>query len=277
MKLANQDFKRLSSFIYSELGIKLPDSKNTMLESRLAKRLRVLGMSSYSDYCDYVFSDQGQQDELIHLFDVVTTNKTDFFREPTHFDFLTRTALPEIINSNARGGRKKLKVWSAGCSTGEEPYTLGMVLSDYALATRNFGFEILATDISTRVLEMARRAVYARDRIDPIPADVRKKYLLKSRDKKSDLVRICPELRTRVCFGRLNFMDREFGLQEVMDIIFCRNVLIYFDRNTQETLLRKFCRHLMPGGFVFLGHSESIHGYDLPLVQVAPTVYRKAG
>jgi len=276
MTLSTNDFQRLSSFIYNELGIKMPDSKRTMLTGRLAKRLRVNALESFSEYCDFVFSPEGQERELVHLLDVVTTNKTDFFREPAHYDQLVQKVLPMLIRENGLGSGRKCKIWSAGCSTGEEPYTLSMVLSEYAAKQAGgFPFEILATDISTRVLDVARCGVYPEARIEPIAQGLRRKYLLRGKDRDNPEVRIVPELRSRVKFGRLNFMDSEFGISEPLDIIFCRNVIIYFDKSTQEKLMGKFCRHLRPGGFLFVGHSESLQGYDVPLVQVAPTIYRR--
>ena len=198
MTLGQKDFKRLSEFIYSELGIKMPDAKRTMLSARLQKRLRALKLDSYPAYCDYLFSEEGMQSELIHLINVVTTNKTDFFREPSHFDFLVQRALPDMIRRYDAGFRKKMRIWSAGCSTGEEPYTLTMVLREFmeAGSHRGFRFEILATDISTRVLEMAMRAVYPEERIAPVPMALRRKYLLRSKDRNNDVVRISAQTRT---------------------------------------------------------------------------------
>ncbi len=275
MDLSSRDFSRLSVFIYDELGIKMPEAKQTMLAGRLSRRLRALSLSNFAEYCDFLFSPEGQEEEMVHLIDAVTTNKTDFFREPGHFDYLTRTALPELRRIGSIGAGRRLKLWSAGCSTGEEPYTLAMVLAEYAAMHPGFDFDILATDISTRVLQVARRAIYPFERIEPVPMPLRSKYLLKNKDRKNPLVRIVPALRARIGFGRLNFMAEEFGLREKMDIVFCRNVIIYFDKGTQEKLMAKFCRNLNPGGYLFLGHSESLHNYDIPLVQVAPTVYRK--
>lgn len=271
--LSGKDFARLSSFIYEQCGIKMPPAKKTMLEARLQKRLRALSCPSFSDYCDYLFSSEGLRDELVMMVDLVTTNKTDFFREPDHFAYLVNTVLPEWMVKT--GGRRPFNIWSAGCSTGEEPYTLTMVLSEAAASIAGFSFQIMATDISTRVLEKARRAVYDEDRIDPIPLQLRRKYLLRSKDRTSPLVRIAPELRSKVRFSRLNFMDSDFGFREQLDVIFCRNVIIYFDRKTQEQLLNKFHSHLRPGGWIFMGHSETLNGLDVPLVQVHPTVYRK--
>lgn len=273
--MSDRDFHRLGEFIYGSCGIKMPDSKKVMLEARLRKRLRDLEIGSFAEYCDFIFSPGGSQNEIVHMIDLVTTNKTDFFREPRHFEYLVATALPELIESRGADTRRRLMVWSAGCSTGEEPYTLAMVLSDYAETCPGFQFLILATDISTRVLEKAKRAIYEEEKIEPVPWEMKRKYLLRGRDSKKGLVRIVPGLRETVKFRRLNFMQGDFGMREPLDIIFCRNVIIYFDRPTQERLLNRFCRHLNDGGYVFMGHSETLHGLDVPLVQVSPTVYRK--
>jgi chemotaxis protein methyltransferase CheR len=273
--LSDQHFSRLSQFIHTNVGIKLPKDKKTMLEGRLQKRMRALGITSFSRYCHFLFSAEGMKNELTLMIDAITTNKTDFFREPAHFSFLTDIVLPSLADGNSSSCGNRLRIWSAGCSSGEEPYTLAMVLQEYAQFNADFSFTILATDICTKVLQMASTGIYECDRIEPIPFSLRRKYLLKSKDKNRNLVRIDPVLRQRVNFRRLNFMDDDFAIYEPMDIIFCRNVLIYFDKLAQERLLRKFCNHLPPGGFVFLGHSETINGMDVPLVQVASTIYRK--
>ncbi|MBI5740179.1 MAG: protein-glutamate O-methyltransferase [Nitrospirae bacterium] len=273
--LSEKDFRRLSGFIHNECGIKMPEAKKVLLESRLRKRLRVLGMRSYSEYCDYLFSPEGTNSELVHMIDVVTTNKTDFFREPRHFDYLVRTALPELISRYGATIRRKYIVWSAGCSTGEEPYTLAMVLSEFAEKQHGFYFSILATDISTRVLQNAGLGIYKEDSVAPVPAALRMKYLLRSRDRNKNLVRIVHELRSLIKFRRLNFMGSDFGMKEPVDIIFCRNVIIYFDRPTQERLLNRFCHHLVPGGYLFMGHSETLSGMNIPLQTAGQMVYRK--
>jgi chemotaxis protein methyltransferase CheR len=267
-----RDFNRLSRFIYDTCGIKMPDVKKTMLEARLQKRLRTLGMRSFSDYCDYLFSSSGMEKELVQMLDMVTTNKTDFFREPDHFDYLTQKVLPDWC---LRHPGARLSIWSAGCSSGEEPYTLAMVLSEFALSTPGFDFQILATDISTRVLDKAKNAVYPEALVEPVPMALKKKYLLRSKDRSSGMVRIVPQLREKIRFGRLNFMDDDFGMREQLDIIFCRNVIIYFDRPTQEKLLNRFHRQMKQGAFIFMGHSETLSGLNVPLTSVFPTVYRK--
>lgn len=277
MKLTEKDFRLLSVYIESELGIKMPPAKKQLLESRLLKRLRVLGMGSYAEYCKYLFSSEGREQEIVTMIDLVTTNKTEFFREPDHFDYLFSTALPELVRNYGAGIKKTLMAWSAGCSTGEEPYTIAMVMSEFGTRYPGFGFDytILATDISTRVVETAARGVYPLERVKPVPEEMKKKYLLRSKNRERELVRIVPELRERVRFRRLNFMDSDFGFREPLDIIFCRNVIIYFDKDTQERLLQKFCEYLKPGSFIFLGHSETLTGFDVPLERVAPSVYKR--
>jgi chemotaxis protein methyltransferase CheR len=273
-RMTDKEFSRFSEFIYKEVGIKLPPAKKTMIEARLQKRLRLLKIPDHQQYLAYLFSDRGMAEELRNLIDVVTTNTTDFFREPKHFEILAGRVVPQWIAEN--GSSRALDIWSAGCSTGMEPYTLAMVLTDYAEKTPGFRFSIMATDISTQALQTASRAVYDEDRVAPVPMPFKKKYLLRSKSKDKRLVRIVPELRRVVNFRRLNFME-ELDIKNPLDIIFCRNVIIYFDRETQERLFGKFCRVLRQGGYIFIGHSESLSGMDLPLEQVAPTVYRKVG
>jgi chemotaxis protein methyltransferase CheR len=275
IQMSDKDFLRLSEFIRSSCGIKLPPAKKTMLEGRLRKRLRALTLQSFGKYCEYLFNSKGTESEYMHMIDAVTTNKTDFFREPDHFDYLTGRVLPELVRSYGIGSRKRLNVWSAASSTGEEPYTLAMVLSEFAQGCAGFQFSILGTDISSAVLEKAKSAVYEHESVTPIPMALRRKYLLKGKDKNRGLVRIIPELRASVEFRRLNLMEEDYGIDEPMDIVFCRNVLIYFDRPTQEKLVNRLSYYLMPGGYLFVGHSESLHGMDLPLVQTSTTIYRK--
>lgn len=273
--MSYRDFTRMSRLIYENCGIKMPDTKKTMLEARLGKRLRRLEMRSFGEYCDYLFSREGMERELVTMIDLVTTNKTDFFREPAHYDHLLLKVLPEWVSNRPSPPAVKLKVWSAGCSTGEEPYTLAMVLNEFAAECPGFDFSILATDISTRVLETAVSAVYEKEKVIPVPQNLKRKYLLRSKYRESAMVRIVPELREKIRFRRLNFMDADFGIVEKFDIIFCRNVVIYFDRNTQERLLNKFCSLMAKDAHLFMGHSETINGLEVPLVMVYPTVYQK--
>jgi len=273
--MSDRDFSRLGEFIHDSCGIKITPAKKVMLESRLGKRLKHLSISSFRDYFDYLFSPEGLQNELVHMIDVVTTNKTDFFREPAHFSYLAGNAAPELMSLYGAGTRRNLNIWSAGCSTGEEPYTIAMVLNDLNEKYHGFRYEVLATDISTKVLDIAKLGIYSEDKVGPVPDPLKGRYLMRGKGSRQGMIRIVPELRERVKFRRLNFMEGDFGMREHVDIIFCRNVIIYFDRITQEKLLKRFCGHLVHGGYVIMGHSETLQGMDLPLVPVAPTVYRK--
>jgi len=273
--ISSQDFARLCDLIYRQIGIRLGLEKKTMLEVRLKRRLKALEMHSYAQYCDYLFGQKGMKEEIVPLINVVTTNKTDFFREPGHFDYFAAQALPDLLARNPAG--RPLLVWSSACSSGEEPFTLAIVMSEFAVLHPGFRFRILATDISTEVLAKAALGVYSADVVAPVPALLRRKYFLRSRDPDSNRLRVAPELRSLVDFQRLNLMDSDYGMRQCAGAIFCRNVLIYFDRSTQEQILARLCHCLLPGGYLFVGHSESLHDMDLPLAAVAPALYRRAG
>ncbi len=244
-----------------------------MLEARLRRRVLALGMASLADYCRYLFEKGGLDKEATNLIDAVTTNKTDFFREAEHFRFLTEKAVPALLVASGDLSRAPLKVWSAACSIGAEPYTLAMVLSELNNAIR--GFTILATDICSDVLKTAVRGIYPAGMAEPIPAELRQRYLLRSKSAAEDSVRIVPDLRRCVRFGRLNLIDMPYGADNNMHAIFCRNALIYFDKHTQRKVAGELCRHLQPGGYLFVGHSETLTGFDLPLQQVAATVFQR--
>jgi chemotaxis protein methyltransferase CheR len=271
--ISSSDFTRLRRLIYDETGITLSTAKQTMLEGRIRRRLKALAIESYREYCGYLFSEGGREEELVHLIDAVTTNKTDFFREPRHFDFLLSRAVPAHVAEI--GNRRPFLVWSAGCSSGEEPYTLAMVLSEYGRMHAGFSFRILATDVSTSVLEKAVRGVYSTDAVRPVGQELRTRYLMRGRERDCARVRVVPELRRLIEFRRLNFMDAEYGIEDQFDAVFCRNVIIYFDRPTQQGILGKITRCLRPGGHLFMGHSETLHQLDLPVAPVAPALYRR--
>jgi chemotaxis protein methyltransferase CheR len=273
--MSDADFRKLASFIEGELGIRMPDSKRIMLEARLQKRLRRFGFDSYKKYIDYVFSDEGRESELINMIDAVTTNKTDFFREADHFDFLIETIVPTAGARTGAGISKPFAVWSAGCSTGEEPYTIAMVLEERRALDPRFSFHVFASDLSTQVLDKAREAVYEESKVAVVPLSFKKKYMLRSKDKEKSLVRMKPEIRARVSFDRINFMDERYPINDFYDVIFCRNVIIYFERSVQESILRKLCAHIHPGGWLILGHSETLTGMNIPLKGVAPTIYQR--
>jgi chemotaxis protein methyltransferase CheR len=269
--LSTRDLSRVTALIYDHAGIKIDADKKIMLESRLKRRMTELKLDTYAQYCKYLFSDDRHEaEELIPLIDAVSTNKTDFFREKDHFDFLVSKALPDLC----RKGGRNIIIWSAGCSTGEEPYTMSIVLTEYARTHPGFTFRIMATDISTAVLARAQQAVYTAEVVSPVPPDLKKKYFMRNRNQETKLLRVVPELRSTVEFRRLNLMD-DFALPDKADIIFCRNVIIYFDRPTQEKLFTKFARQLSDDGYIFIGHSESLNRMDVPLRSIAPAVYRK--
>ncbi len=275
-KMTAQDFERLSHFIYGHCGIKMPPVKKTMLESRLQKRLRAMEVSSFREYCDLIFKSPNGGSELVHMIDAVTTNKTDFFREPVHFSFLSGTVLPEFMQGGDGRMRAPFSVWSAACSSGEEPYTLALIMSEFERENPGFKFSITATDISTKVLEKAKAGIYDENQISMIPLSQKQRYFLRSKDRTKSQVRVVSELRSGIVFQRLNLMDEQYPLREAsLDAIFCRNVIIYFDRQTQGALLGRLCRYIKRDGYLFLGHSETVHGFDLPLVRTSSTIYRK--
>jgi len=276
VKMSRDSFTRFAEFITRELGIKIEPSKVSMIQSRLARRVRELGLESIDEYCEHFFSAASDDLERVHFVNAVTTNKTDFFREAEHFKHLTHKVLPTIERQIAeRRGQRNLNIWSAACSSGEEAYTLAMVLSEYALTHAPLTFQILATDVSTKVLEMGKGGIYSMSQIAPVPDAMRRKYLRMGVGKHHSLVRVVPTLRQYVSFCYLNFMDTSYGIREMFDIIFCRNVLIYFDRPTQEAVINKLCRHLHPGGFLFISHSESLAGLNVPLEALGAACYQK--
>ena len=273
--LSRRTFLRFSAYIESELGIRMPETKMTMLQSRLQQRLRQLAINRFDNYCDYVFSAAGRKNELDAMIDAITTNKTGFFREQQDFDYLSMTLLPQIIKSSPPNSLKSIRVWSAGCSTGEEPYTLAMVLNEAKARFSELHYSILATDVSSGALQTAITGIYDHEKAEPVPMRLRKKYLLKSKDKQKNLIRITPQLRACVKFRQVNLMHDDLKAKELMDIVFCRNVIIYFARPIQEKVLNRLYRRLIPGGFLFLGHSETLSSMNVPLTQVASTIYQK--
>jgi chemotaxis protein methyltransferase CheR len=270
-ELTQGEFNKLSQFIMSEYGIKMPPEKKIMLQSRLQKRLKALGIDNFKEYLEYLFSPHGMSEEVIHMMDVVSTNKTDFFRESSHFDYMLSDALPTLLKT----GIKNFKVWSAGCSTGDEPYTIAITLSEFKENNPAIDFSIFASDISTQVLKIATDAIYNEDKIKDIPLSLKKKYFLRSKNHQEMKVRVVANLRNKVDFARINLLELNPTHSPSYHIVFCRNVLIYFDRPTQFKILTALSSNIIQGGYLFLGHSESISGLDLPLTPVVPTVFIK--
>ena len=275
--ISDRDYARMNALIRSEWGIEFSPAKRVMLETRLSKRARTLGLSSLAAYCDYLQAGEGREAERAQLIDAITTHKTDFFREPAHFEYLTAVIAPELAESCGAGVRRPLRVWSSACSTGEEPYTIAIVLAEYARSVepRIYRFNIEATDISSVVLETGRTAVYKEVAVEPVPEPLRRRYLLRARDREQGQVRIVPALREHVHFRELNLLNSGYGFDGDLDVVFCRNVMIYFDRPAQQRVLAKICGVLRVGGYLAMGHAESLSGMDLPLQQVTSTVYRR--
>ncbi len=272
-RLSDQDFTRLASFITGRCGLKMPRTKRAMVEGRLRRRVRCLGYVSMNEYCRYLFQGGGIGQEADAIIDAVTTNKTDFFREPDHFAILERVILPDLWGRFR--DRRHLRAWSAAASIGAEAYSIAMVMADFAQDHPGFSFQILGTDICRDVLAQAADAVFPADMERPVPAALRQRYLMRSRHPDRPEVRVVPELRRQVGFAYLNLMDADYPLGDPMQVVFCRNVLIYFDRDTQIQVLSRICTHLMPGGYLLMGHSESANGMGLPLRQIHPTVFVK--
>jgi chemotaxis protein methyltransferase CheR len=275
-RLSPRDFEKLARFIHGYSGIKMPANKLTMLEGRLRHRLREGGFPSFAAYCRYLFDQNGLASESVALIDAVTTNKTDFFREPDHFRMLVDVMVPALLRGRA-AGEGPLRVWSAASSTGAEAYTIAMVLADAATRIANLQAEVIATDICTDVLETAIAGIYPEAMIEPVPAVLRQRYLMRGKDRTRRLARIAPQIRAMVRFGRLNLMEAPYRVPRDLDVIFCRNILIYFDKPTQEAVLTQLCAHLRIGGYLILGHSESLAGVSLPVSPVGNTVFQRVG
>lgn len=274
-RLSERDFRRVSQLVETTAGIHLPEHKRSMVELRTARRARAAGIRHLSEYCAFVFK-EGAEAERRRLVDALTTNKTEFFREDDHFHQLVEVVIPEIMqNRQQRAEEGPLRVWSAGCSTGEEPYTLSMVLRRYGWAHKGFDYSVLGSDICGKALEKAVAAVYPESCIGFVPAEYRRSSFLRNKDHSLHLVRVAPEVRERVSFVRHNLLSPERPLHGPFDVIFCRNVIIYFERENQIKVLDNLARALVPGGFLFVGHSEALHGMPLPLDHVGPTLYRR--
>ena len=273
-RLKDGHFNEIARLVESYSGIMLPPVKRIMIEGRLRRRVRALGLDNLSAYGAEIFERGRFDEEFDHVVDCVTTNKTDFFREPEHFAYLIDHALPALRRLHS-GGAARLKFWSAAASIGAEAYTLAMVLAE-ALGLNGNTFEILGTDLNREVLEQGRRAVYPLAFAQPIPKALRARYVMTAREPGREEFRIVPELRSRVLFDQLNLMDGAYPFDTDIDAIFCRNVLIYFSKPNQRAVIERLSSHLRPGGYLLLGHSESLAGNDHPnLRQVASTIFRR--
>jgi len=269
--LLNDDvFERFRALIYRECGINLTDLKRVMFSARLQKRLNQLGLTSFQDYYDLVVSEHSDA-ELITMLDYISTNQTEFFREPHHFTFLREWVLPELAVD------KKVRIWSTACSSGEEPYSIAMTLSDAIGSPSTWNCRILASDISTRMLAKAATGQYSHEKINSLSSDLVRRHFLLGKGNHRELIKIKPHIANMAVFRRINLMDDRYPIKSLLDVIFCRNVMIYFDRKTQAAVLARLSRYLKPNGYLFMGHSESLQGLSDEFHYVAPTIYRKQG
>jgi chemotaxis protein methyltransferase CheR len=274
--LSDKHFQHLSALIETRTGIRLPPNKRSMVEGRLRKRLKALGIASIEDYGNMIFEEGALSAELPYLIDCMTTNKTDFFREPTHFDILRTHILPDILSGGTAASGRHIKIWSAASSIGAEPYTIAMVLDQELRNRPGTRFSVLGTDISTDVLRQAQRAIYPLEMTIPVPVEMQTRYFMRARDPARKEVRIVPELRRTVQFKRLNLVEPSYAVDRDMDVIFCRNILIYFSKAVQDGVVSRLISHLKPNGYLILGHSESMAGGNQRnLTQVLPTIYRR--
>jgi chemotaxis protein methyltransferase CheR len=273
--ISDQEFSSLARLIFREAGIKLTDSKRPLLVGRLGKRLRSLGCESFAEYYRYVSS--GHQDELQQMIDCICTNETQFFREPQHFELLTNEILPSWERQAAAGERaRQIRAWSAGCSTGEEPYSLAMILRDRFPPGCGWMIEILASDISQTALATARRGVWPIQQARDIPERLLKLFMFQGTRSQRGQMAAGPEIRSMVRFTQLNLNSHYYQLKGRFDLIFCRNVLIYFDDETKQQIVDRLLRHLAPGGLFFVGHSEGLYGSKAGIKRVTTTVYSHA-
>jgi len=271
--LKDSEFEKFSRYVYNKCGINLHDGKKELVKARLGKILRHRDFRSFSQYYDYVLNDKSGH-ELILLLDSISTNLTYFFRESQHFDFLRTKALPEIMNSKVSLEDNNLRVWSAGCSSGEEAYSIAIAISEILHNRAKWQIKILATDLSTKVLATANTGIYEKKKIDSVPHELRRRYFQKGDNRWKGYFRVKQEVRKKISFERLNFME-EFYFNVPFDVIFCRNVMIYFDNPTKEALIGKFFQNLSNGGYLFAGHAESLTGLKHPFKYIQPSVYQR--
>lgn len=272
-ELSPQASRRLSELVYLHSRIRLGPDKQPMLANRLRRRLRVLGLASFDEYCARLQSPQGP-DEIEHLVDLIATNHTGFFREPDHFAFLSERMLPALVPSLAAADAP-LRVWSAAASSGEEPYTIAMVLADSLNASPSVSWQIEASDISRRMLEQAQQGIYRLDARHTLAPELLRRHFQRGVGIRAGTCRVKPELREHVRFQRINLFQPEYPIPRDQHVIFCRNVMIYFDPPSRGILVHKLTRHLARGGYLVIGHSESLLGVRHDLEPVRQSVFRK--
>lgn len=271
--LSDTDYQFLVNLVYERSRISLGGEKRELVAARLGKRLRHHGMSRYGDYCKFLRTPAGE-DELTHLIDAISTNHTFFFREIKHFEFLNTVLLPEFSRKSPGAA---FRCWSAASSTGEEPYSIAITLAEWFGRPGSAGAWTLdASDISTKVLAKAREGIYPADRLQEVSAELIRRYFLQGKGEATGLHQVKPELRSQVRFHHLNLFQRQYPFRDPFHLIFCRNVMIYFDRSTQEQLVARLHDLILPGGYLFVGHSESLTGIRHAFRMIRPAIYQKA-
>ena len=274
IEISDELFLQLGKMITERFGIKLPLEKKIMFQARLQRHLRDLNIHSFEEYAELLTNNQGESAELDILADYISTNKTEFFRNNYHFDFISKHILPELMTQNLR--QTDLKLWSAGCSSGQEAYSMGITLEEFMrMKGVRFDYSILATDISGRMLKAAKEAIYPTSHVVEIPLDLKHRYFLKSKSLKEQQVRVVKDIREKVRVAYMNLMDTTYPFNKQFDIVFLRNTLIYFSPQVQLKVLTKVIESLKPGGYLFIGHSESLINMHLPIKSIAPSAYVK--
>jgi chemotaxis protein methyltransferase CheR len=273
-EISDELFAKYRELIYCEAGIALTDSKKSLLISRVAGRLRELGLASFAEYYRVV-EDPAAADERGRLLDRICTNETHFFRDPRQFLYLSGEMFPRLEAAAARDGKKRVRAWSAACSTGEEPYSLAMALLHRFPRSSGWQIEVVATDLSNKVLGAARRALWPIDKAADIPLHYRKAFMLRGTGSQMGKMKVGPEIREIVSFSRMNLNDPVYSVSGTFDVIFCRNVLIYFDKQSKSKVIDRLLTHLAPGGCLFLGYAETTTTITDRLVSVGPNVYAR--
>ncbi|MBC2606911.1 protein-glutamate O-methyltransferase CheR [Pelagicoccus albus] len=271
-KISNQDYTYIRELVYKETRINLGDSKRELVSARLGKRLRAHSLGSYTEYCKMLQSNPNSG-ELYHLIDAISTNHTFFFREINHFNFLNSVILPQFANGQL-GNKRDLKIWSCACSTGEEPYSLSIALEEYLSGIPSLDWKIQCSDISNRVLDFASKGIYEQERLKNVKPEWIKRYFQKGEKQMQGYYRVRPEISKKLGFQRLNLFAPQYPWNEKFQVIFCRNVMIYFDRETQQELVGRLARHLVPGGYLLIGHAESLAGIKHPYESIKPAIYQ---
>lgn len=274
LRLTDREFKMFRDLIFEKSGINLRKGKKELVRTRLGSRIKAKNLKSFEDYFRYIKEDKSN-DELLNALDAISTNLTSFFREIKHFQFIEEKIIPELMAEKKPAGNQALRAWSAGCSSGEEPYTILFTLLENVELSNSWEIKLLATDISLEMLEKAISGVYSEDKMTDVPKHMIGRYFRKGSNENAGLYRVKPEIRRLAHFRRFNLMTYQFPFKYKFDFIFCRNVMIYFDKSTQQSLILKLYDALANGGYLLIGHAESLTGIEHQFKYIYPTIYKK--